>query len=113
MPAAAIDAVFAALADPTRLAIVERLAASGEMSVGDVAGPFAISAPAISRHLGVLEQAGLIERRIDRQWRRVRLKREALTAVESWAERQQRFWTQALDRLDAAIAANTPKRRTS
>ncbi|MGB6400629.1 MAG: metalloregulator ArsR/SmtB family transcription factor, partial [Bradyrhizobium sp.] len=66
-----LEDVFAALADPTRRAIVERLVGSGELSVGDVAAPFAISGPAITRHLQVLERAGLIERRAERQWRYV------------------------------------------
>jgi len=78
-----LDALFAALADPTRRAIVERLLAKGEMSVGDIAAPFAITHPAISRHLHVLEHAGLIERRIERQWRMVRVKPDALATVES------------------------------
>jgi DNA-binding transcriptional ArsR family regulator len=105
-----LDAVFAALSDPTRRAIVERLAAKGELTVGDLAQPFAISAPAISRHLQVLERAGLIERRIERQWRVVRIRREALEPVQSWVARH---WSNALDRLEAVIAAETPKRRKS
>src|ERR1700687_1275851 len=72
------DNLFSALADPTRRAIVERLLAAGELSVGDVAAPFAISTPAISRHLQVLERAGLIERRIERQWRFGRVRADAL-----------------------------------
>ncbi|MBO0755219.1 MAG: winged helix-turn-helix transcriptional regulator, partial [Bradyrhizobiaceae bacterium] len=63
-----LDAVFAALSDPTRRAIVERLASKGELTVGDIAARFDISAPAISRHLHVLERAGLVERRVNRQW---------------------------------------------
>jgi DNA-binding transcriptional ArsR family regulator len=108
-----LDAVFSALADPTRRAIMERLAARGELSVGDIAEPFRISAPAISRHLQVLERARLIERRTERQWRLVRLRREALRPVESWLMRQQRHWSDALDRLEALAAAETPKRRKS
>ena len=69
-----LDDLFGALADPTRRAIVERLLSSGELSVGDVAAPFDISTPAISRHLQVLERAGLIERRVERQWRYVRVR---------------------------------------
>jgi len=114
MPAAAnLDHVFAALADPTRRAIVERLLAEGEKTVGDVAKPFHISAPAITRHLQVLEGAGLIEKRIDRQFRLVRARPEALRPVGSWFERQQRHWSDAFDRLEAIIAAETPKRRKS
>jgi DNA-binding transcriptional ArsR family regulator len=106
-----LDSLFAALADPTRRAIVERLLAAGELSVGDVAAPFAISTPAISRHLQVLQRAGLIERRIERQWRFVRMRADALAPVESWLSRQRRHWTAALDRLEALAAAQTPKRR--
>jgi DNA-binding transcriptional ArsR family regulator len=108
-----LDDVFAALADPTRRAIVERLLAAGELSVGDVAAPFAISGPAITRHLHVLERAGLIERRVERQWRFVRVRADALMPVESWLSRQRRHWTAALDRLEALAAAQTPKRRKS
>jgi DNA-binding transcriptional ArsR family regulator len=114
MPAAQnLDHVFAALADPTRRAIVERLLAEGEKTVGDVAKPFHISAPAVTRHLQVLESAGLIEKRIDRQFRLVRARPEALRPVGSWFERQQRHWSDAFDRLEAVIAAETPKRRKS
>ena len=108
-----LDVMFAALADPTRRAIVERLAAKGELAVGDIAEPFRISAPAISRHLQVLERAGLIERRIERQWRMVRLRREALKPVESWITRHHRHWSDALDRLAALAAADTPRRGKS
>jgi DNA-binding transcriptional ArsR family regulator len=108
-----LDSLFAALADPTRRAIIERLLAAGELSVGEVAAPFAISTPAISRHLQVLERAGLIERRVERQWRFVRLRADALAPVESWVARQKRHWTAALDRLEALAAAETPKRRKS
>jgi DNA-binding transcriptional ArsR family regulator len=108
-----LDSLFAALADPTRRAIVERLLSRGELSVGDVAAPFAISTPAISRHLQVLERAGLIERRIERQWRFVRVRADALAPVENWLSRQRRHWTAALDRLEALAAAQTPKRKKS
>jgi DNA-binding transcriptional ArsR family regulator len=108
-----LDSLFAALADPTRRAIIERLLAAGELSVGDVAARFAISTPAISRHLQVLERAGLIERRIERQWRLVRVRADALAPVESWLSRQKRHWTAALDRLEALTAAQTPKRKKS
>ena len=108
-----LDDVFAALADPTRRAIVERLLAAGELSVGEVAAPFAISGPAITRHLQVLERAGLIERRVERQWRFVRVRADALTPVENWLARQRRHWTAALDRLEALAAAQTPKRSKS
>src|SRR5215469_13291901 len=116
MPAARappLDSLFAALADPTRRAIIERLLAAGEMSVGDIAAPFAISTPAISRHLQVLERAGLIERRAERQWRFVRVRPEAFDRLESWLARQRRHWSGAFDRLEALVAAETPKRRKS
>src|ERR1700757_1064902 len=105
-----LDGVFAALADPTRRKIIERLLAAGELSVGDVAARFAISTQAISRHLQVLERAGLIERRSERQWRFVRVRADALTPVESWLSRQRRHWTTALDRLEALASARTPRR---
>jgi DNA-binding transcriptional ArsR family regulator len=108
-----LDSKFAALADPTRRAIVERLITAGELSVGDVAAPFAISGPAITRHLQVLERAGLIERRIEQQWRFVRVRADALASVESWLSRQQRHWTAAIDRLEALAAAQTPRRKKS
>src|SRR5262249_61538227 len=100
-----LDAVFSALADPTRRAIMERLAARGELSVGDIAEPFRISAPAISRHLQVLERAGLIERRTERQWRLVRMRRGAVKPGGIWVTRQHDHWADALDRLEALAAA--------
>jgi DNA-binding transcriptional ArsR family regulator len=112
-PVPQLDSLFAALADPTRRAIFERLLAAGELSVGDVAAPFDISTPAISRHLQVLERAGLIERRIQRQWRLVRVRADALAPVEDWLSRQRRHWTAALDRLEVLVAAKTPKRKKS
>jgi DNA-binding transcriptional ArsR family regulator len=108
-----LDTLFAALSDPTRRAIVERLLPGGELSVGDVAAQFAISTPAVSRHLQVLERAGLIERRVERQWRFVRARADALSPVENWVARQRRYWTAALDRLEALTAAQTAKRRKS
>src|SRR5258708_27074438 len=106
-----LNSVFGALADPTRRAIIERLLAAGELSVGDVAAPFDMSAQAISRHLQVLERAGLIERRIERQWRFVRVRTDALEPAESWITRHKRHWTAALDLLDALAAAQTPQRK--
>ena len=112
-PATPLDDLFAALADPTRRAIVERLLAAGELTVGEVAAPFPISMPDISRHLQVLERAGLIERRVERQWRRVRVRTDALEPVEAWLARQRRYWTTALDRLEALAATQTPDRSKS
>ena len=113
MSAVPLETIFGALADPTRRAIVERLIARGEMAVGDIAEPFDISTPAISRHLQVLERAGLIERRVDKQWRLIRIKRDALETVEGWIKQQRAHWNAALNRLEAMIAADTPKRRKS
>jgi DNA-binding transcriptional ArsR family regulator len=112
-PAPRLDDLFAALADPTRRDIIELLLHRSELSVGDVAARFAVSLPAVSRHLQVLESAGLIERRIERQWRFVRVRADALKPVESWIAQQTRYWTKALDRLEALAAAQTPRRRKS
>ena len=108
-----LDDLFAALADSTRRDIIELLLASGELSIGEVAAPFAISAPAITRHLQVLERAGLIERRVERQWRYVRVRPDALKPIETWLSRYKRYWTTALDRLEALAAAQTPRQQKS
>jgi DNA-binding transcriptional ArsR family regulator len=99
-----LASVFDALADPTRLAIVERLLAEGEKTAGDIAEPFAVSKPAVSRHLKVLEQAGVIERRVDRQWRRYRVRSEAMSEIDAWLERYRQFWEGSIDRLEALLA---------
>lgn len=101
-----IDAVFAALSDPTRRSILRRLA-DGEATVLELAAPFPISLPAISRHLKVLEQAGLISRGRDGQRRPCQLRTEPLVEVVAWAEHTRSAWEQRLDRLDAHL------RRTS
>jgi DNA-binding transcriptional ArsR family regulator len=93
-----LSATFAALADPTRRAILARLA-EGEASVGELAAPFAMSLPAISKHLGVLERARLIRRRKDAQWRRCALRPEALRHAADWIGQYERFWAESLDRL--------------
>jgi DNA-binding transcriptional ArsR family regulator len=98
-PTDPLSVTFAALADPTRRAILARLAA-GEMSVTELAEPFAMSLPAISKHLKVLERAGLIERRRDAQWRPARLDAGPLRDVADWVEAYRRFWEQRFDRLD-------------
>ncbi len=103
-PAPAVTAVFGALADPTRLAIVERLLKEGEHSAGEIAEPFAISKPAISKHLRVLEDAGLIERRVARQWRVCRVRPEAIRVVDDWMREYRRFWEGSFDRLDKLLA---------
>ncbi len=94
-----LDAIFAALADPTRRAILSRLA-GGEAAVNEIAQPFDISQPAISKHLKVLEQAGLVERDIDRQRRPARLKAEPMQAAAKWLEEFQSFWSSSFDQLD-------------
>src|SRR5437660_8649406 len=101
----ALPTVFSALADPTRLAIVERLLNEGERSAGEIAAPFAMSKPAISKHLRVLEQAGLIERRVDRQWRVCRVRPEAIQAVDDWMQRYRTFWEGSLSRLEKILNA--------
>jgi DNA-binding transcriptional ArsR family regulator len=93
-----LSTTFAALADPTRRAILTRLA-QGEASVGELAAPFEMSLPAISKHLGVLERAHLIRRRKDAQWRRCELRADALRAAADWIDQYERFWTESLDRL--------------
>lgn len=94
--------MFQALADPTRRAILARLA-SGEASVNDLAKPFAISQPAISKHLKVLERAGLISRSREAQYRPCRLEPEALKKVDEWLENYRRLWNAQLDRLETYL----------
>jgi DNA-binding transcriptional ArsR family regulator len=94
-----LSATFAALADPTRRAILARLA-SGEASVTELAAPFAMSLPAISKHLKVLENAGLIARGREAQWRPRRLEAGPLKDAADWLEEYRRFWEQSFDRLD-------------
>jgi len=94
-----LSTTFAALADPTRRAILARLA-SGETSVTELAAPFEMTLPAISKHLKVLERAGLIERRREAQWRPARLEAGPLKDVADWLEQYRRFWEVSFDRLD-------------
>ena len=94
-----LSETFGALADPTRRAILARLA-SGEASVTEVAEPFAMSMPAISKHLKVLERAGLIARGREAQWRPCRLQAGPLQDVAGWVEHYRRFWEESFDRLD-------------
>jgi DNA-binding transcriptional ArsR family regulator len=94
-----LSATFAALADPTRRAILARLS-QGEASVGELAKPFAISAPAITKHLKVLERAGLIIRGREAQWRPCRLEAAPLKDIDGWIEHYRIFWEQSFDRLD-------------
>src|SRR5256712_12338562 len=99
MAADPLSATFAAIADPTRRAILARLAA-GQASVTELAEPFAMSLPAVSKHLKVLEHAGLISRGRDAQWRPCPLEAHRLREATKWMERYRIFWEQSLDRLD-------------
>ena len=99
MPDDQLNQTFAALADPTRRAILARLAA-GEASVNELAEPFDISLPAISRHLKVLERAGLISRGRNAQWRPCRLEAAPLREAAGWIDAYRRFWSDSFDRLD-------------
>ena len=102
MPTDRLSATFAALADPTRRAILARLALV-ETSVTELAQPFEMSLPAVSKHLKVLERAGLIARGREAQWRPCRIEPRALKDVDAWLERYRRFWDASLDRLDAYL----------
>ena len=97
-----LDATFAALADPTRRAILARLA-RGETTVQDLAEPFAMSLPAISKHLKVLEHAGLISRSREAQWRPCRIEPRALKDVDDWLDHYRRFYDDSFDRLDSYL----------
>lgn len=97
-----LDAVFAALADPTRRAILSKLS-DGDAAVSDLAEPFAMSQPAISKHLKVLEKAGLIEKRIEKQKRISHLKAEPMQAAVNWLEQYKEFWENSFDQLDALL----------
>jgi DNA-binding transcriptional ArsR family regulator len=99
MAADRLSSTFAALADPTRRAILARLAL-GETSVGELAKPFDMSLPAVSKHLKVLERAGLIARGREAQWRPCRIEPKALKAVDDWLEDYRRMWDERLDRLE-------------
>ena len=103
-PSTPLDAVFGALADPTRRAILARLA-RGEASVAELAEPLTISQPAVSKHLKVLERAGLIERGVDRQRRPARLRAEPMAAAVEWLEAFRTFWTRGFDQLDDVLDA--------
>jgi len=96
---ASLDLVFGALADPTRRAILARLA-SGEASVNELSEPFEMSQPAISKHLKVLERAGLVERAVDRQRRPARLKAAPMADAVQWLEEFRTFWSSSFDQLD-------------
>ncbi len=105
-----LDRTFAALADPTRRAILARLA-GGQASVTELAEPFAMSLPAVSKHLKVLERAGLIARARERQWRPARLEAGPLKEVADWMEPYRRFWEESYDRLDAYLEELQDRRK--
>ena len=113
-----LSTTLAALADPTRRAILARLAL-GETSVTELAEPFAMSLPAVSKHLKVLERAGLIKRSREAQWRPCRLEAGPLQDVAAWLEHYRQFWDESLDRLEALLEADAtgddsgPGRRSS
>ena len=105
-----LSATFAALADPTRRAILARLA-RGETSVTELAAPFDMSMPAISKHLKVLERAGLIARGREAQWRPCRIEPDALRPVDTWLEDYRQLWNERLDRLDVYLQGLQAKER--
>ncbi len=102
-----LSAKFAALADPTRRAILARLA-QGDASVNDLAAPFAMSLPAVSKHLKVLERAGLISRGREAQWRPCRLEAKALMPIDDWLAQYRAQWEASFDRLDAYLKSTQP-----
>jgi DNA-binding transcriptional ArsR family regulator len=110
MPTDSLSATFAALADPTRRAILARLV-SGERSVTELAEPFDMSMPAVSKHLRVLERAGLIARRKEAQWRPCRIEAGPLKRVADWTERYRDLWEARFDRLDEYLQEIKPKER--
>ena len=110
IPAAQLDATFAALADPTRRAILARLA-SGEASVNELAEPFAMSQPAISKHLKVLERAGLVTRGRDAQRRPRKLEAKPLAEATAWLEEYRKHWDMNFQRLDAVLEEMKKTRR--
>jgi DNA-binding transcriptional ArsR family regulator len=105
-----LSLTFGALADPTRRAILARLS-KGEASVTELARPFDMTLPAVSKHLKVLERAGLIARGREAQWRPARLEAERLKEVAEWVERYRRFWEESFDRLDEYLKGIQKKRK--
>jgi len=106
MPADSLSLTFAALADPTRRAILARLA-RGDCTVGELAKPFAMSGPAVSKHLKVLERAGLVARGREAQWRPCRLRAAPIKKVAEWADDYRRFWDASYARLDEYLTHMT------
>ena len=107
-PDESLDLIFSALSDPTRRAILERLS-GGEASVGELAEPFDISLPAISKHLGVLEHAGLLSRERDGRFFRCLLSAGPMRDAAMWIERYRRFWAQQFDALEAYLSEEDPE----
>lgn len=99
MPTDQLSTIFAALADPTRRAIIQRLA-KGEATVNELAAPFALSLPTVSKHLKVLQRAGLISQGRNAQWRPCRLEAEGLKEIDDWLEHYRLFWEGRFDRLE-------------
>jgi len=110
MPGDSLSTTFAALADPTRRAILARLI-TGECSVTELAEPFDMSLPAVSKHLHVLERAGLISRGREAQWRPCRLEAGPIKQVADWTERYREIWEGRLNRLDAYLKTLHPKEK--
>lgn len=106
----ALPATFAALGDPTRFAIVERLLVEGELSAGEINEGVAISPPAVSRHLKVLREAGVIEQRVDAQRRIYAVRPEAVRTISAWTMSHREFWHASLDRLEAALVKEMQKK---
>jgi DNA-binding transcriptional ArsR family regulator len=106
-----LSATLSALADPTRRAILDRLAV-GEATVKELSAPFAMSGPAVSKHLRVLERAGLITRGREAQWRPCRLDAAPLKEVAAWAETYRRFWDESFERLDEYLQQLQERERT-
>jgi len=115
LPVDSLTSTFSALADPTRRAILARLAGGGETVVKELALPFDMSAPAVSKHLRVLERAGLVEQGRDKQWRPRRLRAEPLAEAADWLLAYRPFWEERLDRMEAVVkrakAATAAKQR--
>ncbi|HTV74980.1 MAG TPA: metalloregulator ArsR/SmtB family transcription factor [Candidatus Acidoferrales bacterium] len=107
-----LDAVFSALADPTRRRIIERLA-RGPLTVGEIASGFSISQPAISKHVRVLEDSGLLKREVLGRVHHCSLSAEGMSAASNWIEKQRRFWNAVLDRLDDILDEPPHKGRSN
>lgn len=104
-----LDAVFSALADPTRRRILERLA-RGRMTIGEAAAGFPISQPAISKHVKILEQSGLVRRDVQGRVHHLQLSPDAMETASAWIEKQRRFWNDAFDRLDDFLNSTSEKK---